>query len=80
MKNVTLNDVPLPLVDEVTHLGSALEPHNMSTDIGLKRKIFIGKINSLMKKFKFSTDEVMMKLLNFIFLTFSTVGSTFIML
>ena len=63
--NITLDNVPLPWVKTVSHLGCTLDSENsMKNDIAIKRGKFIGKVNSLLQEFHFASKEVLMKVIN----------------
>ena len=65
MAPIILNDVPLPWVSEVKHLGNILQSENsMRSDCAVKRGRFIGKVNSLLQEFHYAEPMVMVKLLN----------------
>ena len=62
---IYLNDVPLPYVDHVKHLGCTLQTDNSFTrDINQKRGQFIAKIHSLNQEFYFADSTVLIKLYN----------------
>ena len=60
---VTLDGNTLPWVKQVQHLGHTLQSDNsMTSDINQKRRVFIGKINSLLQEFHYSDSNVLLKL------------------
>ena len=67
-----LNDVPLPWLETWPHLGNDLERKdlmikagsNMDTDVGGKRRKFIGKFYALRQEFGFASPQVLFKLVN----------------
>ena len=62
---ILLDDVPLPWVTQVKHLGNMLQLDNsMKTDLSQKRGKFIGKIMSLFQEFNYVKPEVFVKLMN----------------
>ena len=68
---IKLNNVDLPWVPSVKHLGVTLETDNsMKIDIAQKRGKFIGKICSLRQEFKFVSPQVMMKIIEMYTMSF----------
>ena len=62
---IYLDNVPLPYVDKLNHLGNMIQSDNsMKDDILIKRARFIGKVNSLNQEFYFSSPTVRRKLYN----------------
>ena len=60
-----LNGKALPWVNELNHLGNALQSNNsMDIDCDNKRFNFIRKISSLNQEFHFSSGDVKMKIFN----------------
>ena len=62
---ILLNELPLPFVNDLKHLGNVLQSDNsMTIDCNKKRAIFISKIHSLNLDFFFNNSEVILKLYN----------------
>ena len=62
---VTLDGKNLPWVKKISHLGCTLESDNsMRTDLICKRGPFIGKANSLLQEFHYTSPETMFKLVD----------------
>jgi len=60
-----LNELPLPFVNDLKHLGNVLQSDNsMTIDCNKKRAIFILKIHSLNQEFYFNSPDVILKLYN----------------
>lgn len=60
---IYLNNLPLPYVDSLKHLGNILECDNsMSKDCNVKRAKFISKIHSLNQEFYFAHPSTVLKL------------------
>ena len=60
---IILNEVPLPYVSEVKHLGNILQCDNsLSKDCTLKRAQFISKVHSLNQEFHFSDPSKVVKI------------------
>ena len=58
-----LNNLPLPFVNEIKHLGNVLQSDNsMTKDCNTKRACFISKIHSLNQEFYFSNPKTLIKL------------------
>ena len=65
-------ETPLPWVDSWPHLDNELnkddlnikEGSNMNSDLGIKRRKFVGKCHSLTQEFGFSSPEVILKIIN----------------
>ena len=65
-----MNELPLPFVNDLKHLGNVLQSDNsMTIDCNKKRAIFISKIHSLNQESYFNSPEVILKLI-FIFVVF----------
>ena len=65
LRIVKLDNLPLPWVTSVKHLGNKLQSDNsMKLDIALKRGQMIGKVNSLLQEFHYLESNVLMKLVN----------------
>ena len=62
---ITPNKNPLPWVNDVKHLGNTLQSNNsMKLDCSGKRGKFIGKINSLLQEFHYTSPQVTMNIIN----------------
>ena len=60
---IMLNDMPLPYVNELKHLGNILQSNNlMSKDCSYKRAKFISKVHSLNQEFHFADPQTILKL------------------
>ena len=60
-----MNELPLPFVNDLKHLGNVLQSDNsMTIDCNKKRAIFISKIHSLNQEFYFNSPDVILKLFN----------------
>ena len=54
-----MNELPLPFVNDLKHLGNALKNDNsMTIDCNKKRAIFISKLHSLNQEFYFNSPEL----------------------
>ena len=63
-RNVKLDGMLLPWVNNVKHLGNMLQSDNsMKLDISIKRGQMIGKINSLLQEFHFMDPHILLKLI-----------------
>ena len=62
---IMLNNLPLPYVNSVNHLGTILEQNNsMFKDCNVKRAKFISKIHSLNQEFHFAHPNTVIRLYN----------------
>ena len=60
-----MNELPLPFVNDLKHLGNVLQSDNsMPIDCNKKRAIFISKIHSLNQEFYNNNPDVFLKLYN----------------
>jgi len=65
VRPIMLDNLPLPFVNEIKHLGNVLQSDNsMTKDCSIKRACFISKIHSLNQEFYFSEPKTLMKLYN----------------
>ena len=55
---ILLNNLPLPYVTEIKHLGNTLQSNgSMSKDVSCKRAKFISKIHSLNQEFHYANTS-----------------------
>ena len=60
-----MNELRLPFVNDLKHLGNVLQSDNsMTIDCIKKRAIFISKIHSLNQEFYYNRPDVILKLYN----------------
>ena len=59
---ILLNNLPLPYVTEIKHLGILQSNGSMSKDISCKRDKFISKIHSLNPEFHYANSSTVLKL------------------
>ena len=60
---ILFNELPLPFVNDLKHLGNVLQSDNsMTIDCNKKRAILISKIHSLNQEFYFNNPDVILKL------------------
>ena len=60
---ILLNNLPLPYVTEIKHLGNTLQSNgSMSKDVSCKRAKFISKIHSLNQEFHYANTSTVLKL------------------
>ena len=60
-----MNELPLPFVNDLKHLGNVLQSDNsMTIDCNKKQAIFISKMHSLNQEFYFNNPDVILKLYN----------------
>ena len=60
---ILLNNLPLPYVTEIKHLGNTLQSNgSMTKDVSCKRAKFISKIHSLNREFHNANTSTVLKL------------------
>jgi len=60
---ILLNNLPLPYVTEIKHLGNTLQSNgSMTKDVSCKRAKFISKIHSLNQEFHYANTSTVLKL------------------
>ena len=60
---ILLNNLPLPYVTEIKHLGNTLQSNgSMSKNVSCKRAKFISKIHSLNQEFHYANASTVLKL------------------
>ena len=60
---ILLNNLPLPYVTEIKHLGNTLQSNgSMTKDVSCKHAKFISKIHSLNRKFHYANTSTVFKL------------------